>query len=214
MDNLSLYPTPLINNMENGGEANEKAWNILNARFCFFGAGINKPEGQNPHSEGTLRDVYRWMNSMRMMELTRELRSIKDEKKQKAFKAEKLPFVTFSGTFFYRKADCLIKHSGLLCFDFDHLGGKDNVWKVRQMLESDPIFTTELMFTSPRGDGVKWVTHIDLTRGSHQQWYSAVRNYLLKTYGLEADHSPSNVASTCFLCWDASMVFNPLIAKF
>lgn len=106
------------------------------------------------------------------------------------------------------------KDSGLLCFDFDHLGGNENLWKARHLLEQDRYFETMLMFTSPRGDGVKWVTHIDLSRGSHEKWYRAVRNYLLLTYGLEADSAPANVASACFLCWDANMVINPSFQLF
>lgn len=151
---------------------------------------------------------------MKMMQLTKELRAIEDEKQQKAFKAERLPFATFSGTFSYRNQQGLIEHSGLLCFDFDHLGGKDNLWKVRKQLESDPYFETMLMFTSPRGDGVKWVTHIDLDRGPHEKWYRAVSNYLHQTYSLEADKAPANVASACFLCWDANMVINPSFQLF
>ncbi len=187
---------------------------ITTPTFSLFIPGINKPAGQHPYRQGTLIDVYRWMNSMRMMELTRELRNITDEKQQKAFKAEHLPYATFSGTFTYRNQKGLIQHSGLLCFDFDHLGGKENLWKVRHQLEQDPYFETMLMFTSPRGDGVKWVTHIDLSRGSHEKWYRAVRNYLLQTYGLEADSAPANVASACFLCWDADMVINPIYQLF
>lgn len=177
--------------------------------FSLFAPGINKPSGQHPYKQGTLIDAYRWMNSMKMMELTQQLRDIKDEKQQKAFKAEQLPYATFSGTFSYRNQKGLIQHSGLLCFDFDHLGGKEKLWQTRHLLEDDPYFETELMFTSPRGDGVKWVTHIDLCRGSHEKWYRAILNYLFQTYHLEADSAPANVASACFLCWDADMVINP-----
>lgn len=187
---------------------------VTPARFSLFAAGINKPSSQRPYKQGTLEDVYCWMNSMKMMQLTEQLRGIKDEKEQKLFKASFLPFATFSGTFAYRNQNGLLQHSGLLCFDFDHLGGNENLWKARHLLEQDRYFETMLMFTSPRGDGVKWVTHIDLSRGSHEKWYRAVRNYLLLTYGLEADSAPANVASACFLCWDANMVINPSFQLF
>ncbi len=190
-------------------------WSPQTTHFSLFAAGINKAASQRPFKqEATLEDAYEWMNSMKMMQLTKELRAIEDEKQQKAFKAERLPFATFSGTFSYRNQQGLIEHSGLLCFDFDHLGGKDNLWKVRKQLESDPYFETMLMFTSPRGDGVKWVTHIDLDRGPHEKWYRAIRNYLHQTYSLEADKAPANVASACFLCWDANMVITPSFQLF
>ena len=189
-------------------------FDIMQARFSLYEAGINTPQGQKPAMQGTLKDVYDWMNSMNMMELTRELRSIEDEKAQKVFKAEKLPFVTFSGQFSYRNAQGLIQHSELQCFDIDHLANKEEVWRVRKLLEADEFFDTELMFTSPRGNGVKWVTHIDLTRGTHEQWYAAIREHLRRAYGIEADPMPANVASACFLCFDANMIINPIIAPF
>ena len=96
---------------------------VTPAHFSLFAAGINKPSSQRPYKQGTLKDVYCWMNSMKMMQLTEQLRGIKDEKEQKLFKASFLPFATFSGTFAYRNQNGLLQHSGLLCFDFDHLGG-------------------------------------------------------------------------------------------
>lgn len=72
---------------------------VTPARFSLFAAGINKPSSQRPYKQGTLKDVYCWMNSMKMMQLTEQLRGIKDEKEQKLFKASFLPFATFSGTF-------------------------------------------------------------------------------------------------------------------
>ncbi len=189
-------------------------FDITKVLFSLYGAGINTPQGQKPVKQGTLKDVYAWMNSMHMMELTHELRSIKDEKAQKAFKAERLPFATFSGQFRYRNAQGLIEHSGLQCFDIDHLANKDEVWRVRKLLEADEYFDTELMFTSPRGNGVKWVTHIDLSRGTHEQWYAAIREHLRRAYGIEADPMPANVASACFLCWDANVIINPQVAPY
>lgn len=184
------------------------------AQFSLFPAGINKPTSQKPFKHGTLKDVYEWMVTPKMMELTQELRSIKDEKMQKDFKASKLPFVTFSGTFEYRNAKGLIKHSGLQCFDFDHLESKEELWNIKKLLLSDPYFSTEMMFRSPRGNGIKWVTHIDLERGSHEKWYVAIRNYLKLTYNLEADPLPSNVASACFLCWDPNLIINQNVAPY
>lgn len=189
-------------------------FDVLNAKFSLFSAGINTQGGQKPYMQGTLKDVYTWMNSQKMVDLTHELRSIKDEKEQKAFKAERLPFVTFSGQFSYRNAKGLIQHSGLLCFDIDHLANEDEVWHIRKLLQEDVYFDTDFMFTSPRGTGVKWVTHIDLARGTHEQWYAAIREYLRRTYGIEADPLPANVASACFLCFDANLVVNSIVAPF
>lgn len=174
----------------NGIMTEEATWSPLYARFSLFAPGINKATGQRPYlKEATLYDVYRWMNSMKMKEITEQLRGVKDEKRQKAFKAEHLPFATFSGTFEYRNAKGLIRHSQMVCLDFDHLGGKENIWKVRETLENDPTF-------------------------DHEMWYRAICNYLYQKYGLEADKAPANVASACFLCWDANLVINKMFNLF
>ena len=104
---------------------------VMKHRFSLFAPGINTPKGQRPYKQGTFMDVYNWMNSTKLMLLTQQLRGIKDEKEQKAFKASRLPFVTFSGMFDYRRQEGLIQHSELQCFDFDHLGGRENLWRMR-----------------------------------------------------------------------------------
>ena len=182
------------------------AFDAATAQFSLYGAGINKKESQTPHKQGTLSDAIEWMRSLRIKELTEQLRSIDDPKEQKKFKAEKLPFATFGGTFSYRNAEGLIQRSGLLCFDFDHLDADDEVARVRRLLTADPCLETVLLFTSPRGKGVKWVTYADLENGSHEECYQAVADYLQRTYGLQADPSPKNVASACFLCYDPDLV--------
>ena len=182
------------------------AFDAATAQFSLYGAGINKKESQTPHKQGTLSDAIKWMRSLRIKELTEQLRSIDDPKEQKKFKAEKLPFATFGGTFSYRNAEGLIQRSGLLCFDFDHLDADDEVARVRRLLTADPCLETVLLFTSPRGKGVKWVTYADLENGSHEECYQAVADYLQRTYGLQADPSPKNVASACFLCYDPDLV--------
>lgn len=183
-------------------------------RFSLFGAGINTPKGQIPHKQGTLKDVYDWMISPKLMQLTHELRGITDEKKQKEFKAASLPYAVFACTCSYRSERHVLQLSGLLCIDIDHLRDIHEVWRVRTLLEKDPYFTTELMFTSPRGLGVKWVTHIDLDRATYEIWYKCICNYIKQAYGIEVDPAPKSVVSACFLCADANLIINPLIAPF
>ena len=68
----------------------------------------------------TVDEVYDYITlDMRASQVTRELRKIEDEKKRREFKSKNFDFVCFSGTFSYRKDDCLIEHSGHLCLDFD-----------------------------------------------------------------------------------------------
>lgn len=185
---------------------------VEQARFSLFAPPISSVMPYK--KDATLEDVCTWMNSVKLIKLTNELRKIKDEDEQRKFKATRLPYATFSGQFSSRKADGLIEPSGLMCFDFDHLGSIDEVRRVKKLLVSDTYFATMLMFTSPRGEGVKWVTHVDLSRGDYKRWYAAITHYLLSTYGLVADSAPSNIASACFLCFDAEMVTLNSILEF
>lgn len=182
------------------------------ALFSMYGAGITR--NLVPNRQGTILDVYCWMQDRKMAELTHQLRSIADPKAQQAFKRERLPYCTFGGQFSYRKESCLLMPSGLICMDFDHLGGTTEVLRVRQLLTDDPYFETQLLFTSPRGDGVKWVTDIDLSRATYGEWFDAISRYLRQTYGLDTDPAPRNICSACYLCHDPEARINPLVAPF
>ena len=46
-----------------------------------------------------------------------------------------------------------------MCLDFDHIGNPE---KFKELLLQHDYFDTELLFTSPSGDGVKWIIPIEL----------------------------------------------------
>ena len=162
----------------------------------------------------TLAEVYNFITlDDRTLVNTRKLRAIDDVKARKKFKAENFCFACFSGTFSYRKDDCLVKHSGLICIDFDHIGKRQQLIETRQKLIADEYFTTQLLFTSPSGDGLKWVVDIDLAKCDHRTWFRAIANYLRATYSLEADSQCVNVSRSCFLPHDGSCYVNPNILK-
>lgn len=182
-------------------------WEVRQAEMSYFEADITNTM---PKRYINLEQLYRQLTTdEQLKQVTERLRATTDEKEQKNIKRQQLPFVTFAGTFKQRLASELIKLSSLLCIDIDHLGSEEEVEQVRRRLLDDEFFTTELLFTSPRGRGVKWVTHIDLRRGDYPTWYRAVVRYLRERYQLQPDTAPANVASACFLCHDARAVVNP-----
>ena len=65
-----------------------------------------------------------------------------------------------------RNDDSLIEHSSLLTIDFDHL---ENLEELKQQLLNDEYFETEMLFTSPSGEGLKWIIRIDLSKVSHNE---------------------------------------------
>ncbi len=178
----------------------------MDRRFQFY---LHPAQTVNSTQTMTVDDVYEYITlDMRASQATRELRKIEDEKERKKFKSKNFDFVCFSGTFSYRMDNCLIEHSGLICLDFDHLPHLE-MWDIRKKLIADPFFNTQLLFTSPSGDGLKWVVDIDLNECDHRTWFRAISNYVRETYRLEADPKCANVSRACFLPNDGNCYVNP-----
>ncbi len=170
--------------------------------FSFFSSPITNTK---PSKNFTLLDAYNYIIGDTAKERTQKLRSFADAKQSRMFKAANFDYCTFSGTFTTRSDKALIKHSGLLCIDFDHLQNLDSL---RSQLLQDEYFDTQLLFRSPSGDGLKWIVEIDISQVPHADYFRAVANYLFKTYGVEADKSGKDISRACFLPHDSQCFIN------
>ena len=146
-----------------------------------------------------MHEIHTLITSDKYQGITTKLRTIQKAKEKRIFKANNFDYVTFSGEFERRNDNNLIKHSSLITIDFDHL---PNVNEVKKQLLEDAYFETELLFTSPSGDGLKWIIKIDLSKATHQEFFKAVANYLQQTYNLEVDQSGKDISRACFLSHD------------
>ena len=173
--------------------------------FSFYKSPIKNTV---PHKSATLLQIYNAITGDFYKERTDKLRSINDPKQARQFKATNFDYCTFSGTFSSRNDKNLMQHSGLLAVDFDHL---PNLNEVRQLLLADEYFDTQLLFVSPSGDGLKWIIPIDTSQIPHGEYFAAVANYILQTYGIEVDKSGRDVSRACFLAHDPNAFINPLI---
>ena len=126
------------------------------AHCSFFKAPV-----RNVFPAETLRlhQVFALITSDKYKKITEDLRAITDVKEARKFKANRFDYVTFSGTFEKRNDSNLLQHSNLLTIDFDHL---DNLQELKTQLLNDEYFETEMLFTSPSGDGLKWIIRIDI----------------------------------------------------
>lgn len=198
----------------NNNPTTANSWNPAEVRMSFFSKPITnkRPCGQ-PLS---LFQVYRYIITRRYMPETEQLRTINDEDKARDFKGQSLDYVTPSGIFSYCSDNSLVKHSGVLCMDLDHLDNR--VEELFQLLIHEPMFQTLLLFRSPRGFGLKWFIPIDLSRCDHRTWFTAVRNYLMHTYHLDdkqVDKACGNPSRACYLCYDPkAYLMTPLIEYF
>lgn len=187
-----------------------------------------------PYKHITLYDVYLYITGTYARKQTELLRSITDPKQARQYKCSHFDFVTFSGTFTTRRDDALIAHSGLLCLDFDHLDTispdqRSGLDYYRRLLLQDPHFETLLLFTSPSGNGLKWVIPIGNDQlpitppygggafaagcEAHRVWFTAVRNYLAATYHLDADRACINISRCCFLPYDPDCYIAPRLHR-
>ena len=145
---------------------------------------------------------------------TERLRSLAGEDTQRQYKGKNFDYITPAGIFAYCDDKSLEEASRVLCIDLDHLDDDSEAMKrkistqaMKQLLLDDPYWgdKTLLMFSSPRGHGVKWFVEIDLSKCNYGTWFAAVRNYLMKTYGLgekQVDSSVANISHACFLSYD------------
>jgi hypothetical protein len=149
--------------------------------MSFFPKPIKNKE---PKRTVNLFLVYQLIRSDYYKAVMELLRAISDKKEQNKFKGKYLDYITPSGIFTYDNDASLVKHSNILCVDLDDL---TDVEQIKQSLINDENFETLLAFRSPCGYGLKWFIAIDLNICDHKSWYTAVRNYLMTTYGL-SDH--------------------------
>ena len=166
------------------------------ANCSFFKAPV-----RNVFPAETLRlhQVFELITSDKYKKITEDLRAITDVKEARKFKANRFDYVTFSGVFEKRNDSNLLHHSNLLTIDFDHL---DNLQELKTQLLNDEYFETEMLFTSPSGDGLKWIIRIDILEVSHSEYFIAVANYIKQTYNIEVDQSGKDVSRACFLPYD------------
>jgi hypothetical protein len=175
--------------------------------FSFFKAPVSNI---NPHSATTLRKVYNAIVGNYYKEQTQKLRAISDVQQARKYKAANFDYCTFSGVFTIRSDKALVKHSGLMCVDFDHLQKVD---LLRNQLLQDEYFDTQLLFVSPSGDGLKWIISIDTAATTHGDYFAAVANYISQTYGIAVDKSGRDISRACFLPHDPQAFINPIYFK-
>ena len=165
--------------------------------FSFFRKPIQNTE---PLRAIGIVDVYRYVVGHYARPQTEALRSMTSPADAKRYKATHFDYCS------KRNEKELIMHSGLMCLDFDHL---ENMEVVKQQLLSHEYFDTELLFTSPSGNGLKWIIPVDLKGWEHSRFFKAVANCVRATGLPMVDMSGSDVARACFLPYDPQAYINP-----
>lgn len=64
------------------------------------------------------------------------------------------------------------------------------------------------MFISPSGNGLKIVFKIDLTLGTHEEYFSALSQYFKTEINIDVDLSGKDISRACFICYDPEVFFS------
>lgn len=171
--------------------------------FSFFRAPVHNTV---PNAAFSILDAYCYISEPTAKERTEQLRAMASHDEARRFKAQHFDYCTFSGLFCSRSSSQLIQHSGLICVDFDHV---ENVPALKQQLLEHEYFDTVLMFTSPSGNGVKWIVEANLQGWDHSRFFKSMANCLKATGLPSADSSGSDVARACFLPYDPEAYIHP-----
>ena len=151
--------------------------------------------------------IFKVVGGTRYKPRTQRLRSINDPVEAAKFKRNNFDYVTFAGEFSRRSDKALIQPSGLMVFDFDKV--KDPSLLKKTLIGNRSFFTV-LAFISPSGIGLKWIIRVDLTQGTHEEWFTAVANYVEANLQEKVDRSGKDVSRACFLCHDPEVYINPI----
>jgi hypothetical protein len=135
-------------------------------------------------------------DSNKYLDVISKLRDLPSEQEEKELKKQ-LPLICWSGTFLKRTDKDCIKHSGLICLDFDD-ESFDSI-----MQKEEYIYAA---FISPTATGVKVLVRIPENIKDHGEYYLSLSDY----FGLKSiDEKCKNISRGCYLSHDPNMYFNP-----
>jgi hypothetical protein len=138
-----------------------------------------------------------------------EVRRVYTLQGEDAYRAAKqrLPQITFAGTFTPTRAkEHLVCHSEVCHADIDHLADLVDT-KIR--LQRDPHVL--YVFTSPRGDGLKYGVRIAQVHSdeAYKHAWSVLAAAHQSAYGVTWDPSGKDICRLCFVSWDPACYVNP-----
>jgi hypothetical protein len=128
------------------------------------------------------------------------VRNAKTDKERKEAKA-KAPYITVSGTFTQRKNDAIIKHSGLIAIDFDHL---EDIGDAFNLLINDVY--SFAVFRSISGTGICVIVKIDGKK--HAEAFEGLEQYYWLNYKLQLDRACKDVSRPRYLSYDPDLFLN------
>jgi len=150
-------------------------------------------------SAGFVRDVdyvFSRIKNGKSKDLVEKIRKEKEAKNIADLK-KMLPSICFSGTFKARNDLGLIRHSGLICLDFDKYNSDEELRKEREKLEKNKYVYA--CFLSPSGNGLKVLVKVPPDKEKHKDYFEALGDYFNSP---NFDRQCSNISRVCFESYD------------
>ena len=146
----------------------------------------------------SIPDIVKRIKEGNSRELVNKIRQAYTKEDRTTFKKQ-LPSICFSGKFSQRADKGIIKHSGYVCLDFDHI---EDVQQFKDHIKEDAH--TMIAFVSPSGDGLKVIVKIPANVKTHAASCRALKDYF-KTEKLD---DFKDVSRVCFESYDKDIYYN------
>ena len=154
-----------------------------------------------------------WKNNILLLRKDR----VSNSEKAKTNKSN-LPAAKFHGVFSGHRAIHLMNCSGLICLDFDDVGGGEAIDSLKASVSKDP--SVVCAFVSPSGEGLKVV----IVSGAesvdeHKECWNAAKDvftgYLDPQSSAKLDSKPSStISGNCFVSYDPNIYLNEAAVPF
>ena len=161
------------------------------------------------------RDVEKIIERIRegsSQEIVRAIRLEENKEIRNQLKMS-LPAICFSGKFTKRNDASLIKHSGIMCLDFDNFPSEKEMLEEKEGLTKDRY--TYSVFVSPSGNGLKALVKIPAEVENHKKFFNSLEKHYNSEY---FDKTCKNVSRVCYESYDPliytneqSSIFNTII---
>ena len=137
-------------------------------------------------------------------ELVKGIRSEGDKTKRNVLK-QSLPSICFSGTFTKRMDSAIIKHSGLICLDFDGYKSTKDMLQEKERLSKDKYVYS--VFISPSGNGLKALVKIPEDVDNHKNYFNSLENHFKSPH---FDTTSKNISRVCYESYDPLIFINEI----
>jgi len=135
-------------------------------------------------------------------DIIKRIRQCKDKSERNELKKQ-LPAICFSGEFNKRNDNSLVKHSGLICLDFDDYEKKKEMLQDKERLSKDKYVYS--VFVSPSGNGLKVLVKIPEDSDNHVNYFNSLGNHFDSD---NFDKTCKNLSRVCYESYDAFIYMN------